>query len=643
MRYFILLLGLLLTACAEPLSAPTPADPTLQWDRYNRDAQATLDTESITREAIARFIRATDVAGTQAAVDFLSTQSAQATAAEYTHQADATSTAIANSQATATALVQATQTAVAHALATETAHANSTSTAVAEVRATQNRIVEATTTQAALDAEIERIENARLANAFGWVLLFGVILACVGLIGWGGVSFVRHWRAHNSVVTTGPFGNPILIFDGPQGSQVIVDPSRLFGPATVIQSNGKITAPVLTNELMQARTTLLSQLLAFAHAQHLPSTTSSWSIGPVSHQHTQAPRMISRTPDRDPASRVSRASHLPDSASWQVLDNWRGGALPLGLSPAGLLLADPETSPHYLMAGTSGSGKTRFGLRPLITVALADGWQVIILDRSGLDFLAFRSHSNAVFQILDDPARSVTMLSGLYSEIQRRFVILREAQVSTLAHLPVASRPPRLLCVVDEFSNLADSLAARDRDELWRWARMIAAEGRKAGVHLALALQDPTHKSLDLRIRRNCTPIAFRVKDGEASRVILGSGGAETLAPRQFMTVMGDLIRAVAFAPDDDEINAFLAARPVRAIQPPTWLDAPTQSLVAGVGERPDDVNAQILALHGQHLGVTEIQRRVFGTGPGGRDYYRVKQVVSGGLLPENKPESRAA
>ncbi|NKQ35702.1 MAG: hypothetical protein HF973_08820 [Chloroflexi bacterium] len=69
-------------------------------------------------------------------------------------------------------------------------------------------------------------------------------------------------------------------------------------------------------------------------------------------------------------------------------------------------------------------------------------------------------------------------------------------------------------------------MPTNDRRELWRGARMIAAEGYKAGVHRALALQDPTHKSLDPRIRRNCLPLSFRVKDGDASRVILGAGCA---------------------------------------------------------------------------------------------------------------------
>ena len=206
----------------------------------------------------------------------------------------------------------------------------------------------------------------------------------------------------------------------------------------------------------------------------------------------------------------------------------------------GLLITDPGTYPHLLLAGTSGSGKTR----------------------SGLDFLPLQEHANAHTVLLEEPTQAIEYLSQLYEITQERFIMLRQAGVSTWGRLlgSVTGREidthslshpspgPRILAVMDEFANLADALPQNQRKELWRSARMIAAEGRKAGVHLALALQDPTHKSLDLRSRRNCLPLSFRVKDGDASRVILGAGGAEQLPPRQFMTVMNQLLRGAAFA-----------------------------------------------------------------------------------------------
>lgn len=83
---------------------------------------------------------------------------------------------------------------------------------------------------------------------------------------------------------------------------------------------------------------------------------------------------------------------------------------------------------------------------------------------------------------------------------------------------------PRILAIIDEFATPADVLPTDERRDLWRAAHMIAAEGRKAGVHLMLALQDPARKSLDLRIRRTAclfpsvskmTRPAAPVRDGD--------------------------------------------------------------------------------------------------------------------------------
>jgi hypothetical protein len=328
-----------------------------------------------------------------------------------------------------------------------------------------------------------------------------------------------------------------------------------------------------------------------------------------------------------------RGAALPQEAAWRVMNDWRGvGGLPLGMGAGGLLLADPETSPHLLMAGTSGSGKTRYGLRPLIAAALADGWQVAIFDRSGLDFLPFRNHPNASLVLLQDPHEAIGYLQSLYAEVEKRFEILREAGVSTWGRLE-GEHDPRALAVFDEFSNMADALPTAEREGLWRGARMVAAEGRKAGVHLALALQDPTHKSIDLRIRRNCTPLSFRVRDGEASRVILGASGAEALPPRHFLTVLGELRQGVAFAPDDSEIAEFLNSRPVsrdvacNVSMGAAWLQQAAQPRSNATEAAPDALTVRIRAMKAGGASLNAIQRELFGY-VGGKAYETVRAAV---------------
>lgn len=659
-----------LSGCAGPPLAPSPVytanvgavygftpDPALaaawQNDQYLRDANATGTARAVQLAVDVQNVQATSQQVTQQAFNQQATLNMQATRVESERQAQATGTAIAFAQAASTAQSIATDTAIARALATETGQVSATGTAiayaqstqaavVANIRATQVREVEATTTALALQVQITRAENARLTTTIGWAITFAAISGGLVLLMWLGLVAIQAWRKRMSVVTHGPYGNPLLILDGPHGQQVIVDPARLFGPAAVIDRNGSVMAPELARTWLQERATQRAQLVAWQQANHappavVPSERRAWRrIGPIEWETenvANAPAFRpASAPSAEPNYTLQRASAtMVNDAPWQVLEAWQGGGLPLGLGQSGLLLADPETSPHLLMAGTSGSGKTRYGLRPLITAALADAWQVLIFDRSGLDFIPFRDHANAVLMVMHNPTEAVGYLSAIYDEIERRFSVLRESNVSTWGRLPPPATlyAPRLLCVFDEFSNLADSLGDRGREELWRWARMIAAEGRKAGVHLALALQDPTHKSLDLRIRRNCTPLAFRVKDGEASRVILGAGGAEGLAPRQFLTVLGvsggnaTVTRAVAFAPEDEQISAFLTRRSVSPYPRPDWLQRPAPV----VEEKTTIIVEQIRQLRAQGHSLNSIQQQVFGY-TGGKAYSVVRAAL---------------
>ncbi|HNB52070.1 MAG TPA: hypothetical protein PK530_09015, partial [Anaerolineales bacterium] len=378
------------------------------------------------------------------------------------------------------------------------------------------------TQQAALnlaEAEAAQLVREKVVTVLMWGAAFITLILALFLA----FEFVRVFtRAFEKQRAWVP-GAETLVFDTPAGP-IIVDPRRMFGPTTVIANKTQhVTMPVLTEAHFQAMTTQAALLVELAKAMiggfHPPYPAGG-----------NLPQMLAQA---QPPALLS-TGELPPHAPWRLLDEWRGEGLPLGLENGGLLLADPESSPHLLLAGTSGSGKTRYGLRPVIAGALAAGWQVAIFDRSGLDFLPFQEHPNAHLYPLANAEEAIGYEKSLYEAIVRRFQILRTNGVSTWGQLKPAPEP-RLLIVFDEFANLADSLENKGREELWRYARMIAAEGRKAGIHLALALQDPTHKSLDLRIRRNCTPIAFRVRDDDASRVILGAGGAETLPPRQFM------------------------------------------------------------------------------------------------------------
>ena len=603
-RSLLYLLGLVLLAACVPYAA-TPSDPYSQKALAEGAIQATQAALS-ERSFSATLEAARTAQAAQAEIDLLQAQ------AEATRQAF-TALQLQSEGTRQAEIYQATTTAQANqATATAQTIAQTTSQAYPG---------QATATQAALN-EIARLDRQRELRA-RWEALVIPLQALLPSLLWftllallilGSILAYRRLlpvlELRLRTVSRGSGMDPLFLFP-----DLLVDPSRSFGPALRlgaqnVESQGHAPTPEL-----QAGVTGRAQMLeALRLANYLqPDRRSS---RPLTPRHPSAPVVI-----RQPLETVS----LPEQAPWRMLDTWQGGALPLGLSKAGLVLADPEANPHLLFAGATGSGKTRYGLRPLIASALADGWQVTIFDRSGLDFLPFRLHPNARLVLLDDPAQAVGYLQNLYAEILRRFAQLRDANVSTWGRLPGAG--PRLLSVMDEFSNLADALPGNERKDLWRQARMIAAEGRKAGVHLALALQDPTHESLDLRIRRNAAPVSFRVKDQDASRVVLGASGAEALPERQFLAVLsGALVRGVAFSPDDAEIGAFLGAHPIPALPEPERLDSPVVSEATGnsLGSQPVD---QIRALRQKGVSLNRIQDKVFGY-RGGAAYATVKAAL---------------
>lgn len=260
------------------------------------------------------------------------------------------------------------------------------------------------------------------------------------------------------------------------------------------------------------------------------------------------------------------------SADVRTLDSWTGPDLLLGVNRRGLVTVDMAKYPHLMIAGTTGSGKSRYGLRTLMASALVDGWIVVAGGRM-LDFQPFMSHPNfhpVEFSPKDAPLDAVRLLRRVYAEMDRREQILIEKGVSLWSQ----TGAPKTMVVLDEFSNLADALAdIRESETFWRLARLCTREARKYGMHMLYALQDPTHESIDLRVRRNTTPVAFRVKDAAVARVMELSC-AEVLPERYFLAGLHTSVRGMAFALSDDDVANWLERRPAKRQAMPAWLDA---------------------------------------------------------------------
>jgi DNA segregation ATPase FtsK/SpoIIIE, S-DNA-T family len=170
-----------------------------------------------------------------------------------------------------------------------------------------------------------------------------------------------------------------------------------------------------------------------------------------------------------------------------------------GEEPA--VLRFDDATPHWMVGGRSGSGKTAFLLDVLYGLCSRygrDELALYLLDfKEGVSFSelvptsrdpAWLPQARAV-GIESDREYGLAVLRELDAEMTRRSVAYKEAGVTRFADLRRAGvGAPRALCVVDEFQVLLSGADALAR-EATALLESLARKGRSYGIHLVLCSQ----------------------------------------------------------------------------------------------------------------------------------------------------------
>ena len=180
--------------------------------------------------------------------------------------------------------------------------------------------------------------------------------------------------------------------------------------------------------------------------------------------------------------------------------------------PTAVNFSNPLT-PHALLAGTTGSGKTN--CLKLLTFDLAsqnepDMVEFVLIDtrKRGANWRNFARIPHLAHPVVTDNETALRALSWAVAEIDRRAVSGRTK--------------PRVFVGIDECQDLLD------KDEFVKVIGDIAATGREFGIHLLVAMQNPTAKQLgDTNIKRN---LACRLvgKVDSATAAVVATGQADT-------------------------------------------------------------------------------------------------------------------
>lgn len=244
---------------------------------------------------------------------------------------------------------------------------------------------------------------------------------------------------------------------------------------------------------------------------------------------------LERSPNSTPVvpQSCSLADVLPGaatdtSARWVAGSSRPGLCVPIGMTAHGPRVLDLESDgPHFLVAGTTGSGKSEL-LRSL-TAGLALSYPP---DRINFLFFDFKGGSGLgpltglphCVGMLTDLTRNELdrALVSLRAEIRHREELLSAAQAPDLAGYRAVGSPagplPHLVIIIDEFRMLVE-----DAPDALKELMRIAAVGRSLGLHLIMATQRP-QGALTADIRANVTTsIALRVQSDMESVDIINS------------------------------------------------------------------------------------------------------------------------
>lgn len=188
-------------------------------------------------------------------------------------------------------------------------------------------------------------------------------------------------------------------------------------------------------------------------------------------------------------------------------------------------LSDANTC-HFLIGGTTGSGKSEF-LRSLLMSMLiqySPQWlKIILVDPKRVTFPEFESSPWLYQPIIKDDNDAIVVMEELVEEMEKRYRIFEKTRVTNIQQYnqSQSSHLPRLVCIVDEYADLM--VEKTTRTALEQNIKRLGAKARASGIHLIIATQRPDAKVVTPIIRSNLPGrIALKTASGVDSRIILG-------------------------------------------------------------------------------------------------------------------------
>ena len=201
-----------------------------------------------------------------------------------------------------------------------------------------------------------------------------------------------------------------------------------------------------------------------------------------------------------------------------------------------VIIGDIAKMPHMIIAGATGSGKsvcTNSIIMSILYHASPEEVKLILIDPKIVEFRVYDGIPHLLIPVVTDPKKAAGALNWAVQEMLKRYDVFAEHGVRNLGEFNVLCKNdpnltpmPQIVICIDELAELMMTASKEVEDAICRLAQLA----RAAGMHLIIATQRPTTNIITGLIKANIpSRIALSVKAQIDSRVILDTGGAETL------------------------------------------------------------------------------------------------------------------
>ena len=204
------------------------------------------------------------------------------------------------------------------------------------------------------------------------------------------------------------------------------------------------------------------------------------------------------------------------------------------------IVIDVAKTPHLLVAGTTGSGKS-VCINGLICSVLFTKTprevRMILVDPKMVELSIYNGIPHLLTPVITEPKRALKAMNFVVEEMDRRMKLFSSIKAKKIEDYNekiveqkmAREKLPYIMVVVDEFADLMLSVGK----ELETSIKRITALARFCGIHLILATQRPSADVITGIIKSNIpTQIAFAVSNFTNSKIIIDQSGAEKLLGR---------------------------------------------------------------------------------------------------------------